>query len=211
MRTLGAKEYLWVFLSVSWDDLYTYKFTFFLVVPICYMCRCLSKVLFSGQRTFTTFWPFVTIYTPQTRSLYDITTTFLTVLWARNRTVLTITSWCGTSSNSKTKWILRDNIFSCILFTKWTFPVPLFYISRKHENQLVKLYLLYTHHIFLLHTIHLNRRLCHQWTQNHLWDLDWHISHETCMVYCTQYALFANVSSCIHNPSGNFCQILWCL
>ena len=104
------------------------------------MCRCLSKLLFSGQRTIATSWPFVTIYTPQTRSLYDITATFLTVLWARNRTVLTITSWCVTTLHLK-KWILRE-IFFCILYWskacksvfKIVFIVYSPYISTSHKS-----------------------------------------------------------------------------
>ena len=86
---------------------------YFLMVSIYffYICICLSKLLLSGQRTSATSWPMVIIYTPQTRSLYDITATFLTVLWARNRTGFSITSWCVTSSNLKIKWILRENYF----------------------------------------------------------------------------------------------------
>ena len=121
-----------MYYAFKWFLFFNGFYLFFL-----YICRCLSKLLLSGQRTSATFIPFVTISTPQTRSPFDITATFIAVWWARNRTVLTITSLCVTSSNVK-KWILRENYYFFFWITKWTFPVTLFYISRKHENQFEK-------------------------------------------------------------------------
>ena len=179
IRALLVQRAIYVYSCLCLETICTYKnvLVLYWFLFICYICRCLLKLLLSGQRTFATSWPFVTIYTPQTGSLYDITATFLAVLWARKRTVLTITSWCVTSSNLKKKWILRENYFVCVYCIPNYIPVTFFYISRKHEH---------THHIFLLHT---NRWLCHPYT-NHIWVRDWHILHETCMVYCTPYAHF---------------------
>ena len=113
IRTLLVQRGIYVyFVCVLKWSVHRKMYLLFNGFYLCFKFVDVSKLLLSGQRTFATSWPFVTIYTSQTRTLYDITATFLTVLWARNRTVLTITSWSVTTSDlNKNGYLERFTFF----------------------------------------------------------------------------------------------------